>query len=611
MGKRRVPILLGIACALLAVLWAVAPSQASTPTRGGTAPSTVAAAAPHMRHGRVTNAARKAAAARAMAIRAAAAKSGRAPLKATLNPAAIPDYFGNVPNFANSPLPAGPIGSITVLERGKGYGTSVKVKIGDIFWGSGKGATARAKVVNGRIVSIRVVHPGRNYTDPTVTISGSGNGAQAMAILNSKRLKGGIRKFVDSLPGLGRTGKNDLGQYIPVAIPDTTTFPGSDYYEIALIQFKEKMAKDLPATTFRGYVQVETAANAGQSKHIPLTYPNGAPILNGAGNQVFAVDPPQYAGPTIVATSNRPVRVKFTNYLPTGAAGNLFLPVDSTIMGAGMGPNGGEYTQNRATLHLHGGATPWISDGTPYQWTAAVGDSTTYQRGASVQFVPDMWFDPATHQVVPAGTAGATNDPGPGSLTLYYTNQQSARLMFYHDHADGITRLNVYAGEVAPYVLQDQIEQDFIKRHQRIRRQRHACQGHPRDRDTAGHPRQDLRAEDHAARERRSHLERGPVGRHRQPLAAARLHAEPESLRRRGRERHGPLGLQLVVLPAPGASDLRAGSQPAGRHDSSRGAAEPGHSGRQGRRWNDAVHRARVVHGHAGRERCCLPVPQR
>jgi FtsP/CotA-like multicopper oxidase with cupredoxin domain len=50
-------------------------------------------------------------------------------------------------------------------------------------------------------------------------------------------------------------------------------------------------------------------------------------------------------------------------------------------------------------------------------------------------------------------------DPGPGSLTFYYTNQQSARLMFYHDHTDGITRLNVYAGEAAPYVLQDPVEQ--------------------------------------------------------------------------------------------------------------------------------------------------------
>ena len=34
-------------------------------------------------------------------------------------------------------------------------------------------------------------------------------------------------------------------------------------------------------------------------------------------------------------------------------------------------------------------------------------------------------------------------------MTFYYTNQQSARLMFYHDHAWGITRLNVYAGEAA------------------------------------------------------------------------------------------------------------------------------------------------------------------
>ena len=42
-----------------------------------------------------------------------------------------------------------------------------------------------------------------------------------------------------------------------------------------------------------------------------------------------------------------------------------------------------------------------------------------------------------------------------GTLSFYYTNQQSARLMFYHDHAYGITRLNVYAGEAAGYLLRD------------------------------------------------------------------------------------------------------------------------------------------------------------
>ena len=42
-------------------------------------------------------------------------------------------------------------------------------------------------------------------------------------------------------------------------------------------------------------------------------------------------------------------------------------------------------------------------------------------------------------------------DPGPGASTFHWTDQQSARLMFYHDHAWGITRLNVYAGEAAAW----------------------------------------------------------------------------------------------------------------------------------------------------------------
>jgi len=55
--------------------------------------------------------------------------------------------------------------------------------------------------------------------------------------------------------------------------------------------------------------------------------------------------------------------------------------------------------------------------------------------------------------------------PGAGGcMTFYYTNAQSARLQFYHDHAHGITRLNVYAGEAAGYVLTDAVEQDMIKR---------------------------------------------------------------------------------------------------------------------------------------------------
>jgi FtsP/CotA-like multicopper oxidase with cupredoxin domain len=462
-SKRRRPILLGIALALTAALWGVAPSLAGNrPTAVKAVSHAVVVPPLHVHHGRITNADRKAAAARAAAL--GLTPGGTAKIRAVAAATGVPDYFGTIPNYANSPLPAGPIGSIMVMHRGSGYGTSVTVQITDISWGSGSGAQATATVVSGHVVSIAVTKPGSRYTDPIVTIVGTGNGADAMAILNSAKLKGGIRKFVDAMPGLGAAGANGLGQYIPVAVPDTTTFTGSDYYEIALVQYTEKLSRDLPATTLRGYVQLETPANAGQSKHIALQYPDGSPILDATGAQVYAVDNPQYLGPTIVAQTNRPVRVKFTNYLPSGAAGDLFLPVDTTLMGAGLGPLGaaaGNYTQNRATLHLHGGATPWISDGTPYQWTTPAADTTTYTRGVSVQSVPDMWFDPVTHNVVPASSPGATNDPGPGSLTFYYTNQQSARLMFYHDHAVGITRLNVYAGEAAPFLLQDKVEHDF------------------------------------------------------------------------------------------------------------------------------------------------------
>ena len=34
------------------------------------------------------------------------------------------------------------------------------------------------------------------------------------------------------------------------------------------------------------------------------------------------------------------------------------------------------FTDNRATLHLHGGITPWISDGTPHQWITPAGENT-------------------------------------------------------------------------------------------------------------------------------------------------------------------------------------------------------------------------------------------
>ena len=169
---------------------------------------------------------------------------------------------------------------------------------------------------------------------------------------------------------------------------------------------------------------------------------------------MFAVNPPSYLGPVIVATSNKAVRFKFYNLLPVGPKaangtrpGDLFLPVDETVMGSGLGPAipggaGDKFTQNRHAVHLHGNNTVWISDGTPHQWITPANETTPYPQGVSVYNVPDM---------IPA----SVDSPTDGTMTLYYTNAMSARLMFYHDHAYGITRLNVYAGEAAGYVVTD------------------------------------------------------------------------------------------------------------------------------------------------------------
>jgi FtsP/CotA-like multicopper oxidase with cupredoxin domain len=165
-----------------------------------------------------------------------------------------------------------------------------------------------------------------------------------------------------------------------------------------------------------------------------------------------------------------------TNLLPVGRAetvggvfkrnGDLFLPVDKTLVGTGVGPDGKTYyTENRASVHLHGGDTPWISDGTPYQWFAPAGEADTsvptsvvnelnanggllpighFLKGASAKNVPDM------------------PDPGPGAQTFYYPNNQSARMLWYHDHTIGLTRVNVAAGMAAPYVIADTTEDALI-----------------------------------------------------------------------------------------------------------------------------------------------------
>ena len=392
--------------------------------------------------------------------------------------------------------------SLVLTDPGSGYNSPVSVNFsgGGLAPGGRQGAATATIDVDGVITSLTITDYGTGYTEaPLITITDEVNdyvAATAEASISNavasvtidnggaNYVLPGLRKFVDGLPVLGSVGadgtnpvtKNNLEQYIPVGVPDTTTYPGSDYYEIGLVQYREQMHSDLPlqGTLLRGYVQLSTDVVPGKSVALQQANLDGStsPVLDKDGNQVYGLDYPHYLGPVISSTKDRPVRIKFYNLLPTGVAGDLFLPTDTTVMGAGPGPditpteanNWGMgpdpqnpvcgtspkpvtcFTENRATLHLHGGATPWISDGTPHQWITPANETTNYPQGVSVKMVPDM-PQPGVHD---------------GAQTFFYTNQQSARLMFYHDHAWGITRLNVYAGEAAGYLITDDTEKALI-----------------------------------------------------------------------------------------------------------------------------------------------------
>jgi len=307
-------------------------------------------------------------------------------------------------------------------------------------------------------VSMQVAHagPGKVCLDGTLATAGQplacadGNAPIGTYYANSPKL----RKFVDTLPGLTAPNANTFasggaGEYIPLAVADTSAYPGANYYVLAVVEHEQRMHSDLQKPTrLRSYVQIypqgQTTQPAGSK---PLTYPDTSTIFwkdaSGAdtAEPVYAYDKPHYLGPVILTQTGTPVRIKFVNLLPKGAAGAMFLPVDESLPGAGkVGDSADRYTQNRVAFHLHGGDSPWISDGTPHQWVAAAGDPTPHKRGDRAMNVPDM------------------PDPGDGAMTLFWPNDQSSRLMWYHDHTMGLTRQNAYSGQAAGYVVMDAAE---------------------------------------------------------------------------------------------------------------------------------------------------------
>jgi len=113
-------------------------------------------------------------------------------------------------------------------------------------------------------------------------------------------------------------------------------------------------------------------------------------------------------GPIIEARSGEELAVEWANALPT----EHFLPIDHTLHGAER-----DKPHVRAVVHVQGARVGTASDGYPENWYVP-GQSRVYQ----------------------------------------YPNRQDAAMLWYHDHAMGINRLNIYAGMFGLYIVRDKVE---------------------------------------------------------------------------------------------------------------------------------------------------------
>jgi spore coat protein A len=228
---------------------------------------------------------------------------------------------------------------------------------------------------------------------------------------------------------------------IPPVMPRASTIKvkggkNVDYYEISMKQFPQQiLPAGMPATTVWGY-----GAVAAQKKGLLL---HNAPSL------------------TIEARAGRPVRVKWINDLVDGSGNYLphLLPVDPTLHWAN--PLGGTAGRDKrptftSTPGPYTGPVPIV---THVHGAAGVGDESDGYTEA--------WYLPAANDI-PAGYAtegtwynffaGKANAAfgetwGPGFATFQYPNLGRPSADWYHDHALGMTRLNVYAGPAGFYII--------------------------------------------------------------------------------------------------------------------------------------------------------------
>lgn len=255
------------------------------------------------------------------------------------------------------------------------------------------------------LLSVLLIFGCSSSTNSTTVVEGSSN----TTLLDPLSLQ----QFASPLP------------IIPVATPDITTVSGSEYYTV--------IAEQTGGYDF-GLRQKDGSEFINPATGAPIRTTVWGYTVNGikAGYLGASIE----ARSTLAGETGKPVVVKYINNLKASTGALLakhLLTVDPTLDGASMGE-----PEIRIVTHLHGGHVAPEYDGHPQAWVSN---------------------DPNALTGLPADpVSGRPARPNGNTVTYTYDNSQIANHIWFHDHAMGITRLNVYAGLAANYLLRDSVE---------------------------------------------------------------------------------------------------------------------------------------------------------
>jgi spore coat protein A, manganese oxidase len=174
------------------------------------------------------------------------------------------------------------------------------------------------------------------------------------------------------------------------------------------------------------------------NSHIGLVDAKGKPLTTVLWGYGTALQPPTSPARTFAVRSGSSIQVSYINQLLNGSGAPLphRLPIDTTLMWANPGNLGGQ-APVPLVAHRHGGASiDFATDG-----------------------LPDAWATPD------ANRDGTPDFRGRLYSTPYlFNNAQEAGHLWFHDHALGVTRLNVNMGLVGNYLIRDANDDYLITR---------------------------------------------------------------------------------------------------------------------------------------------------